>query len=260
MPHSFLQVLIVAGLAALASVGGGALALWMRTNSLILSLTAGFAGGVLLGTFAFEMLPKAKEAAGPTVTIVSFLVGFSLIYVLDLIVNRGAVAGEHADQKPRVDRLHRRRPPLGSEVSVLAGGTSAEELIEGVSIGVGLAVDPGLGLMVGLAVAMDNVSEALSIGHLIRAEADGRPVASRVLGWTGLIGLSLLVSAVGGWFFLRDLPDGLLGALLAIGAGAMFYLTIADLVPKAEERQFQQSAAVAVALGFLLFFGLADLS
>lgn len=66
MPHSFLQVLIVAGLAALASVGGGALALWMRTNSLILSLTAGFAGGVLLGTFAFEMLPRAKEAAGPT--------------------------------------------------------------------------------------------------------------------------------------------------------------------------------------------------
>jgi ZIP family zinc transporter len=31
----------------------------------------------------------------------------------------------------------------------------------------------------------------------------------------------------------------------------MFYLTITDLIPRAEERQYQQSAALAVAVGFL---------
>jgi ZIP family zinc transporter len=230
----------------------------MRTNSLVLSIVTGFAAGVLLGTFAFEMLPKARDFAGLALAIASFVIGFGLVYGLDLFVNRGAVAGDRADQKPEVDRIHRRHPPRGSEISVLAGGASAEELIEGLSIGVGLAIDPGLGVMVGLAVVIDNVSEALSIGHLTRAEFHGRRVARRVLGWTGLIGASLFVSAVAGWVFLRNLPDAALGALLAAGAGGMFYLTVTDLAPKAEEYQFEQSAAIAIAAGFLLIFGVAD--
>jgi ZIP family zinc transporter len=66
--------------------------------------------------------------------------------------------------------------------------------------------------------------------------------------------LSLLASAVAGWFLFRDLPDGVLGFLLAIGAGAMFYLTVTDLIPEAEGHQYQESAAIAVAGGFLTIF------
>jgi ZIP family zinc transporter len=184
MDDRLLQVLLIAGAAALASVAGGGVALVIRATSLALSLAVGFAGGVLLGAISFEMVPKAREASGIMVTAGAFAGGLALVYALDLFVNRGAVAGEHADQRARVEALHRRRPPRGSGVSVLAGGTSAEELIEGLSIGVGLAVDPGLGLMIGLAVAIDNVSEALSIGELARAESPHR-LARRVLGWTG---------------------------------------------------------------------------
>lgn len=43
-------------------------------------------------------------------------------------------------------------------------------------------------------------------------------------------------------------------------AGGMFYLTVTDLVPTAEAHQFQRSAAIAVAAGFLLMFALAHLS
>ena len=46
---------------------------------------------------------------------------------------------------------------------MLAGGTSAEELIEGIAIGVGAVIKPGLGLLIGLAIAIDNLSEGLSI-------------------------------------------------------------------------------------------------
>lgn len=258
MDESLLQVLVVVGGAALASLVGGGLALLARPSSLVLSLAVGFAGGVLLGTISFEMMPKAGEAAGVLVATGAFAVGLALVYALDLFVNRGVIAGERADQKPKVDMIHRRRPPRGSEVSVLAGSTTAEELIEGLSIGVSLAVAPHLGVLVGLAIAIDNVSEAFSIGELAREESREN-LARRVLGWTGLIGAAVLLAALAGWFFLRGLPDATLGALLATGAGGMFYLTITDLVPKAEEHQFQQSAALAVAAGFLLMFSLAVL-
>src|SRR5690606_20264039 len=115
---------------------------------------------------------------------------------------------------------------------------------------------PGLGLLVAAAIVVDNLSEGLSIGQLIRSESteSGRSQARRILGWTGLIGVALLVSAIGGWFLLRGMPEPPLGVLFAAGGGGMFYLTITDLVPEAEERQYQQSAAISVGLGFIAIF------
>ena len=105
-------------------------------------------------------------------------------------------------------------------------------------------------LVVGIAIAIDNISEAMSIGALAR-EDDAGTFVGRTLRWTGLIGLSLIVAGLGGWALLRNLPQEVLSFLLAVGAGAMLYLTTTDLLPSAEEHQYQQSAALAVAAGFL---------
>lgn len=50
------------------------------------------------------------------------------------------------------------------------------------------------------------------------------------------------------------MPPAVLGSLFVVGGGGMFYLTISDLVPKAAERQYQQSAAISTAAGFILTF------
>jgi ZIP family zinc transporter len=72
--------------------------------------------------------------------------------------------------------------------------------------------------------------------------------------WTGLIGASLFGSAMVGWFFLRGLAEPILGFLFAVGGGGMFYLTVTDLLPEAEERHYQQSAGMAVGAGFIAIF------
>lgn len=246
---------VIALAGALASPLGGVLALWRRPSTLALSIAVGFAAGALLGAFAFEMLPQAADTASLPVAVGGFALGFAVIYALDLFVNRGASAGEKASQRAWVMRVRRRHRRRGDEVTVLAGGTSAEELIEGITIGVSAATDPSLGLIVGLAIVIDNVSEAWSIGDLIR-EKGGDGQKRRILGWTGLIGASLFVAAMAGWFLLRGLSPGTLGLLLAAGAGAMFYLTTTELVPEAESHQFQQSAAWAAGSGLLVIFTL----
>jgi ZIP family zinc transporter len=174
-----------------------------------------------------------------------------------LYVHRGISAGEKASQHDRIVRRRRRQPARGDEVTVLAGGTSAEELIEGLSIGVSAATDPRLGFIVGLAIAVDNFSEALSIGELVRERNDPHPTR-RILFWTTLIGLSLFIAALAGWFLLRDLEPTVLGCLLGVGAGGMFYLTITDLVPEAESHHLGQSGAIATGMGFLLIFALSN--
>ena len=192
----------------------------------------GCASGVLLVTITFEMLPNALGLSSLPLAMGGFAAGFALVYAFDLFIHRGVLVGEKAEQHPQMMRRHRLRD---GKVTVLAGGTSVEEVIEGLSIGVGFAVKPGLGPLIAFAIVIDNFSEALSIGEIIRRSA-GR----RILGWTGLIGASVLISSLVGWFFLRRLPQPVLGTLFGAGAGGMFYLTVTNMVPEAEEHQYQQ--------------------
>jgi ZIP family zinc transporter len=111
--------------------------------------------------------------------------------------------------------------------------------------------------MIGVAIMLDNVVEGMSIAEIIRAE-EGENASRSIYIWTWLIGLALFSSATVGWTFLRDIAPSMLGVLLAFGAGGMFYLTIADLLPRSAKTQYQQSAALAVAAGFLLIFALTN--
>lgn len=258
MSPSLLTVVAIAGGAALASLAGGVVAMLHRPSTLFMSIALGFASGVLLATIAFEMMPQALSSSGLLVAASGFVLGFAAVYGFDLYIHRGKLVGEHAEQRPQVERFYQHRAVRGGEVTVLAGGTSAEELIEGLSIGVGMAIKPGVGLLIAIAIAIDNFAEALSIGEIIRHERPGRvpSQARRILGWTGLIAASLFLSALCGWLFLRRLADVAIGFLFAVGAGGMFYLTVTDLVPQSEEAQYQQSAAISMGFGFLLMFGL----
>lgn len=130
------------------------------------------------------------------------------------------------------------------------------------SIGAGTTVDPSLGLIIALAIAVDNISEGLGVGEIVIDENKGKQKGTThdVFIWTGTIGAALFVSSVAGWLVFRGLPQSILGFLFAVGGGGMFYLTITDLVPPAEQWHYQQSAAVACAVGFLIIYLLSQLS
>lgn len=254
-----LTILAVAGAAAAASVVGGLIALVRPPTSFFMSLAFGFASGVLLGAVTLEMVPQALELASLGATVGGFTAGFLAVWVFDLFINRWRMAGEHATQHQQVLAYHRRHRPRGDGVTVLAGGTSAEEVVEGLAIGAGVVVDPESGALIAAAIAVDNFSEGLSIGELVRSRAGlGGLGAQRVLGWTSLVGASLLASAVVGWLVLRDAGTTIVGVLQAAGAGGMLYLTVTALVPPSEEQQYQGSGALATGGGFLIILLLSE--
>ena len=76
--------------------------------------------------------------------------------------------------------------------------------------------------------------------------------------WTSLIGVSLLGSAMVGSLLLRGADPALVGLLLAVGAGGMFYLTATALLPPAAERGYEGSGALAACAGFLVILVLAE--
>jgi zinc transporter, ZIP family len=250
----FVTVTVIAGAAAIASVLGGLVALWRRPTTLFASIALGFASGVLLATVSFEMVPQALEKAPLWIVVCAFAAGFAAVWAFDLFVHGGRLIGEHAQQGARGGRGRRR----GSNVTVLAGGTSIEEIIEGLTIGIGVAIEPSAGIVVAVAVAIDNFSEGLSVGEIVLRDRSGRNTSRRVLGWTALIDAAVFISALCG-ALLRDTPQPVIGALFALGAGGIFYLTVTQLIPQAEDQQYQQSAALAIALGFIVILVLTRL-
>jgi ZIP family zinc transporter len=251
MDQDFWIVIGIALAAGLASPAGGLIATRIKASTLWMSIATGLAAGILLGTLSLEMIPKALEDLPVWPVVLAVAIGVALTYGLDLMVNRGRVVGDTADEKARVEQFHRRHRPWGNKVTVLGLATASEELIEGLSIGVGSAISTSTAIAVGLAIFVDNIAEALSIGAMAQEDGDEHSVR-RTLMWSSLIGVALIASALLGYFFLRDLPSGILAFLLAIGAGAMLYLSITQLVPEAEKNQFQQSAGIAATVGFLV--------
>jgi ZIP family zinc transporter len=246
-----LTLLLVAGGAAVASVLGGLAALARRPSSLMMSIVFGYASGALIGAVTLEMLPEALERASLIATAAGVAAGFAAIWLFDLFVNRWRLAGHEAEQWPAVQAYHRSHRPRGDQVTVLAGGTSAEELVEGIAIGTGVVIEPEVGLVIAAAIAVDNLSEGMSIGEFVVSGRAGRDSARRVLFWTGLVGVSLFVSALAGYLVLRGASAGTVGVLQAVGGGGMLYLTVSALVPPSEERQYQGSGALATGCGFL---------
>ena len=253
-----LTVLGIAAAAAVASVAGGLIALHRVPSTLFMSGAFGFASGVLIATVTLEMIPSALAFGSLAGTAVGFSGGFLSMWAFELALNRGREAGTLAEQHPRVAAFHRRHRPHGDRATVLAGGTTAEELVEGLAIGTGVLIDPQVGLLIGAAIVVDNISEGVSIGELVLADAEPVAARRRVIRWTALVGGSVLVSSLVGWLALRDVSEAVIALLLATGAGGMLYLTVTQLVPPAEERQYEGSAALATWAGFLVMLLLVE--
>jgi zinc transporter, ZIP family len=252
-----IEPLVAAAMAGSAIVLGTVIPRWRRPTTLASSTILGFAAGAMIGTVTFEILPEALALASLSVVAAGFGAGFAVVYGLDLGIHHGRVAGERADQWRAVAARYEVHQPLGGAMTVLAGAALFEAAIEGLSLGVGSAIGASLTLPLAIAVAIDNFSEGLSLGTLAQ-NGTGRESSARAVWWSVVIWLTTIAGALIGWLALRDLPPAVHAAVFAAGGGGMLYLTIVELVPEAEAEQYQQSAALACAFGFLLLLVLSE--
>ncbi|HEV8534292.1 MAG TPA: ZIP family metal transporter [Candidatus Limnocylindria bacterium] len=252
MSDQLLLVTAIAVAAGAAPLLGTGLGLVHRPSTLLMSIVLGFAAGAIIGTAVFEMVPRSIELAPAAVAIGAFVTGYLAFYAFDLLLHRGQTAGEHAEQRQHVSAYRRWHRPVGTETTVLAGGTLIEEVIEGMTIGASASLDPALAGIVALAIALDSFGEGASIVELMREERGRGKAWRRALPWTGAMGVAMAVSTVAGFLFLRDVPDVVIGGLLAFGAGGFMYLTITKLIPEGEARHYEQSAALAAGAGLVV--------
>jgi len=239
--------LLLPVLAGLATTFGSALGFLIRKpGPRAMSLSLGFAAGVMILVSFTELLPEGIEVAGSFWGYVAFFGGMAAMFAIDLLVPHHYMAEERDGRAhvPEADRPRRRwrgarlhhggsvqEPRIYRTAVLIALGVTIHNFPEGIATFAGALHDARLGMAIALAIAIHNIPEGLAISVPVYAATGSR---AKAFLWSFLSGIAEPIGAViAALFLLPFLSETLLSVVLAAVAGVMIFISLDELVPVA---------------------------
>lgn len=215
----------LAGLAVVAILGGGAIALRLQHS---LPTVIALSGGVVVAVALLELLPEAIEGVGEAHDAVPLVaLGFVLFFLLERVL-----VLHHRDD-PEQARSHGRVGALG------ALGLSLHTFTDGVGIGLAFSVNTETGLLVLLAVVSHGFADGLNTVSFVLSQSGDRSRAKR---WLRIDAFAPLAGAAVG--SLIAVSETTLGYVLALYAGFFLYMGATDLLPAAHDHEHDGEGSV----------------
>jgi zinc transporter ZupT len=209
-----------------------------------LHLILGFAGGVMLGLVAFDLLPELFSLSdthllGVPAPMVAFAVGFLVLHVVERAV---ALHGAHESEYD----THHHTPGVGLASAI---ALSAHSFLDGVGIGLAFQVNGTVGVAVAIAVVTHDFADGLNTVTVMRIHGNGR---RRTLALLAADALAPAVGAFSTLFF--SVSDGVLALYLGAFAGFLLYLATADILPEAHARHPSRLTLVSTVAGMAVMW------
>lgn len=220
--------IIYAIIAGLADLFGGWLAHSTRIAKIMPRYIIGFAAGILITVTFVDILPEvALDSQAHLV-----LLGFISFYVIEKIVMLHACGEAECT-------VHK----IGS---ITVFGMALDNVIDGVGIAVGYAVNPVLGLLITIGVVIHEIPQGIASLVIMK---QARYSTKKTFGVIALAGLLYPIGAVLAAF----IPQGLYAAVLAFVAGEFLYVGASDLLPEAHKKfNIKVILTVLAGVGFIL--------
>jgi len=236
-----LEPFVLSLIAGLATGIGGLIVLFLRRiKDRIVSLSMGFASGVMLMVAFNNLFLEAQKLLVHIELIVFFSLGAVAMMALDLIIPH--IEPTRREEDGRKEKM--RRSGL-----LIAIGITLHNLPEGFVVAAGYIFNPGLGLVVAIAIFLHNIPEGLATAIPL-SESGTRP--GRIAIVTFLSGLAEPVGAIIAAIFLSAFaPRIVIGYSLVFAAGVMTYITADELIPVAHEYGFKHTVSVGLLLGII---------
>ena len=195
----------------------------------ILSLTA-FGAGILISAAIFEMVIEAEKGIGIMITLLAFIAGSIIFTIADIVAEkRGGGAG-------------------------ILLGIGLDSIPESLAIGASIAaVGPALALP--LLIGIQNVPEGIaSYREMMTGKTAFSHNARKALCAIGIVSVIPIFLGLLGLFYLQGMKE-VIGIILAVSAGGIFYMLHYDMIPKAHKERKWLPTFGAV-LGFIIGFAL----
>lgn len=236
-----LEPLLLSLIAGLATGVGGLIVLSMRRiGNRIVSLSMGFASGVMLMVAFNNLFLEAEKMLAHIELIAFFAMGAIVMMTLDLAVPH--IEPTRREENGRSQRMHQ------SGV-LIAIGITLHNLPEGFVVAAGYLFNPSLGLVIAVAIMLHNIPEGMATAIPL-SEAGTTPLKTAVIAF--LSGMAEPFGALLGAVALSTFaPRILIGYSLVFAAGVMTYITADELIPVAHEYGFKHTVSVGLLLGII---------
>ena len=236
-----LEPLFLSLVAGLATGIGGLIVLFLkRIGDRMVSLSMGFASGVMLMVAFNNLFLEAEKLLLHIELIAFFSIGALLMMSLDLAIPH--IEPTRRKEDNRTERMHR------SGIAI-ALGVTLHNLPEGFVVAAGYIFNPSLGLIIAVAIMLHNIPEGIATAIPLK-EAGTRPAKIAII--TFLSGLAEPLGALIGAIALSAFaPRIVIGYSLVFAAGVMTYITADELIPVAHEYGFKHTVSVGLLLGII---------
>ena len=200
------------------------------STSVILFLTA-FGAGILISAAIFEMVIEAEKSIGLISTLLFFILGAIIFTIADVIaVKKGG----------------------GADILI---GIGLDTIPESLAIGASIAAGPAFAIA--LLIGIQNIPEGIAAYKEMRTGKTAFPNSKKALYAIGVISIIPVILGLIGLFFLQGLHY-IVGLILALSAGGIFYMLFYDMIPKAHKERKWIPTFGAV-LGFIMGFAIVRL-
>ena len=212
-----------------------------------MSMTLGFAAGVMVMVSFVELLSGGIEAIGFGPAHLAFFGGMLAMFLIDALVPHTYMAERHPAAQESENGTRERLLKTGLFVAL---GLGIHNFPEGMATFAATLKDVDLGIAIAVAIAIHNIPEGLAVSAPIYAATGSRGQAFL---WSFLSGLAEPVgAALAALFLLPFLTDALLGWLLSAVAGVMIFISLDELVPAARAFGEEHLAIIGVISGMMV--------
>jgi zinc transporter ZupT len=197
------------------------------------------ASGVMLGASASLLLEGNSRSLGRTVT--GALAGVVLIYLASRLVgDREAL------------RLGSLRGADARKALMIVGVMTVHSAAEGIGVGAAFGDTEAFGVLIALAIAIQNIPEGLAISLVLVPRGTSVRAAA---GWSIFSSLPQPLLAVPAFLFV-DRFTAVLPVALGFAAGAMVWMVTRDLLPDAFAQGPRRAVVVVTVVSFALMLAL----
>ena len=241
MQGDILVALALSAFAGLATGIGSLIAYFIPKPDLrYLSVSLGFAAGVMIYVGFVDLFFSAKAVLGLSYTNLFFLCGLIFIFLIDHLIPHIHIDGQMDSQ---CDRIYRG----GIMITI---GIAIHNLPEGMTVALASLADPRLGVAVAIAIAIHNIPEGLACSIPLYCATSDRKKSCMI---SFAAGMTEPLGAIFAVFLLYPyLNDWTLAAASALVAGIMIFICFDELIPISNRYGNEHLTNMGIVFGFFI--------
>lgn len=219
---------LVTGIGALISISIS------KITDKLLSVSLGFASGIMIGISTLTLIPSSLEMANAYLCIAGFIGGALFLFLVDISI-------------PHIHKVESECSTYTRMGYFIALGITLHNIPEGIAIGATNEISQQMGLMTAITIGLHNIAEGLAVAMPL---CMGNVRKWRIVLITTMTGASTLL---GTWLgmILGAISPLLIAFFLAFAAGAMIYISSDELIPKSHKTH-SEFANIGILSGFIV--------